>query len=912
MLVDPHINEESQKGSDLSLDNPLSQNPESVWGRFFRNAELERTIENDISRLCAVFGSFFQSPICQAMLRRILLLWSLKHPAHGYQQGMHELLGPLIYVLHVDVLHLLHVKNLYEDLFDDRFEDLQLYGCSPSPRKRSCRQTNETISTGKQTKDKEDLGSSQSIPSAANKGDETTVERPKITCGFNDDVKSLVLASDAYGTEGELGALLSLRFMEHDAYCMFDSLLSGEGGAVAMANYFVNLPAATPRSGLPYVIEASNDIYHLLAVSDVSLYTYLAELGVEPQYFALRWLRMLFGREFSLEDLLHLWDAIFASPDDCLEPTVDHIFGNHMRHSPRSIFIVSIAVSMILHIRSALFASPTATSCLQKLLNFPQNADVHKLIEKASLLQELALDAKGFYPVHKEGSPGIESAISKKLSRRASTSPSRNNGHKATVVHRQCSGTCPSNKLQAPVPDSYWEQRWESSMLERENLQNLSYQGEESIGSKEVSNQYYTETNPSNLPVAQDSGDGNHSPPSPSLHMSGNRVSKLFQNTVKRKLLDEKPSHFGYGYENQEEIIEGTGSKQPHGDYSSETETERKTSVCVTKRNCNNEIPDHHSQTRKDGTYHTAVERSSSEEHFECKCSTSNNSEASSSPATESTTGMFGKASGKQMKDDATSEQNSEEAKKLKSPTAPFSWNFRWFWNFGRKNTNVSEKHSAKTSKTNQGNRVMDSSDTPDENETKAHEQNSKMVHSSRTDGDQASCASTSPKQEQAQEFPPTSPFLSGSTDIEGDEASCSSDTIRKGSDHTIVADSSSSLVNGRFEDQPSYVSDEISEENVVTDPFVESFSSSLLSNNREKGSLTNMQTLGQSMLKNIQVIESVFSQGHPAINNGEQPVTRTERSEQSSMNLLAEKGQAAALAALTELRKISNVLSQM
>lgn len=27
LLVDPHIMEESQKGSDLSMDNPLSQNP---------------------------------------------------------------------------------------------------------------------------------------------------------------------------------------------------------------------------------------------------------------------------------------------------------------------------------------------------------------------------------------------------------------------------------------------------------------------------------------------------------------------------------------------------------------------------------------------------------------------------------------------------------------------------------------------------------------------------------------------------------------------------------------------------------------------------------------------------------------------------------------------------------------------
>ncbi|PQQ20104.1 uncharacterized protein Pyn_02079 [Prunus yedoensis var. nudiflora] len=96
LLVDPHPKKDGSSSPDLSIDNPLSQNPDSTWGRFFRNAELEKMVDQDLSRLYPEHGSYFQTPGCQGMLRRILLLWCLRHPECGYRQGMHELLAPLI------------------------------------------------------------------------------------------------------------------------------------------------------------------------------------------------------------------------------------------------------------------------------------------------------------------------------------------------------------------------------------------------------------------------------------------------------------------------------------------------------------------------------------------------------------------------------------------------------------------------------------------------------------------------------------------------------------------------------------------------------------------------------------------------------------------------------------------------
>jgi TBC1 domain family member 5 len=46
--------------------------------------------------------------------------------------------------------------------------------------------------------------------------------------------------------------------------------------------------------------------------ADPELASYLSSNQIEPQIYGLKWIRLLFGREFGLEDTLVLWDAIFA------------------------------------------------------------------------------------------------------------------------------------------------------------------------------------------------------------------------------------------------------------------------------------------------------------------------------------------------------------------------------------------------------------------------------------------------------------------------------------------------------------------------------------------------------------------------------------------------------------------------
>ncbi|PRQ37183.1 putative Rab-GTPase-TBC domain-containing protein [Rosa chinensis] len=484
LLVDPP--KDGSSSPDLAMDNPLSQNPESTWGRFFRNAELEKMVDQDLSRLYPEHGSYFQTPGCQGMLRRILLLWCLRHPECGYRQGMHELLAPLLYVLHVDVEGLSQVRKLYEDHFTDKFDDLS-YHENDSTYNFDLKNLPDSM---------EDEDSLQGDASKVKSLDELD---PKI--------QTIVMLSDAYGAEGELGIVLSEKFMEHDAYCMFDALMSGVNGSVSMAEFFSPSPAVGSQTSLPPVIEASAALYHLLSLVDSSLHSHLVELGVEPQYFALRWLRVLFGREFSLANLLIIWDEIFLSDNRKLDKGGEDDAGSgfSILSSPRGAFISALAVSMLLHLRSSLLATENATACLQRLLNFPENIDLKKLIQKATSLQALALENNSSSSFPSYMGP-YEHSKSKAV-----------RGHSLSI-----DSVSPKTPLSL-VNESYWEEKWRVLHREEELRQDILKQ--------QVPSQKKRWTEKVKLSLSR-----SESAPSPAKCENGKKTPRF---AVRRKLLED-------------------------------------------------------------------------------------------------------------------------------------------------------------------------------------------------------------------------------------------------------------------------------------------------------------------------------------------------------------------------------------
>ncbi|CAM6007402.1 unnamed protein product [Sphagnum balticum] len=449
LLVDPHLMEDCQTQAQLNQDNPLSLDPESVWGQYFRNTELERTIDKDLMRLYPENGSFFQSPGCQAILRRILLVWSLIHPESSYRQGMHELLAPLAYVLHVDVNHLQHIKYQCEDRFDDPFDRFSAPWTTIMERSAN-------VSIPGPAGGKETLSS--------NSNTEGTCCEP---FGDDEDMQAIILGSDNYGAEGELGALLSSRFLEHDAYCMFDALLSGQKGAVVMANYFLTSSGPSSFGGNPPVLEASDAIYGALAAVDKPLYMHLVELGIEPQYFTLRWVRLLFGREFLLENLLLLWDAIFSASNTPISSGVEQEdFSSNIQYSARSAFISSLAVAMLLYVRPVLLASPDAAGCLKRLLNYPQISDIRNLIETAKFLQPL-VQATARTPVPSVPRTVCTPEKKRTLKHSISGSISPPSGQSVLLAFQEQSIPCSPDFLRMSLPDGYWEEKWTHSILQK-------------------------------------------------------------------------------------------------------------------------------------------------------------------------------------------------------------------------------------------------------------------------------------------------------------------------------------------------------------------------------------------------------------------------------------------------------------
>ncbi|KAF9069930.1 rab-GTPase-TBC domain-containing protein [Rhodocollybia butyracea] len=105
----------------------------------------------------------------------------------------------------------------------------------------------------------------------------------------------------------------------------------------------------------PYIapiVQDCNEIQStLLHTTDPLLWKHLQSSGLEPQIYGIRWLRLLFTREFSMPDAMRLWDVLFAC-----DPTLD--------------VVPWICVAMLIRIRNVLIPSDYTTQ-LTTVLRYP-------------------------------------------------------------------------------------------------------------------------------------------------------------------------------------------------------------------------------------------------------------------------------------------------------------------------------------------------------------------------------------------------------------------------------------------------------------------------------------------------------------------------------------------------------------
>ena len=128
-------------------------------------------------------------------------------------------------------------------------------------------------------------------------------------------------------------ALLCLEhdYVEHDAFTLFSTVMRTVKSFYETGNG--NEPASSGLLNNSPIVERSKRIHeHYLHQTDPELAEHLTAVEVLPQIFLIRWVRLIFGREFPFEDVLALWDMIFAE-----DPGLD--------------LIDLVSVSMLLRIR---------------------------------------------------------------------------------------------------------------------------------------------------------------------------------------------------------------------------------------------------------------------------------------------------------------------------------------------------------------------------------------------------------------------------------------------------------------------------------------------------------------------------------------------------------------------------------
>lgn len=115
-ILDPHSLLVAEK-----RDNPLSQSKDSVWNQHFRDTELCNLIRQDVVRTNPNVD-FYRKDDIQEIMIDILFCYAREYPAVCYRQGMHEILAPLIFVLHSDHQNLAHIQEETEISLDSTLE----------------------------------------------------------------------------------------------------------------------------------------------------------------------------------------------------------------------------------------------------------------------------------------------------------------------------------------------------------------------------------------------------------------------------------------------------------------------------------------------------------------------------------------------------------------------------------------------------------------------------------------------------------------------------------------------------------------------------------------------------------------------------------------------------------------------
>ncbi|KAL8903766.1 MAG: hypothetical protein Q9207_003726 [Kuettlingeria erythrocarpa] len=176
---------------------------------------------------------------------------------------------------------------------------------------------------------------------------------------------------------------LNPRFVEEDTFTLFGIIMQTVKSFYETGTATQTTPSPT-ASNSP-IVERSRRVHEVyLRQADPDLADHLSAIGILPQIFLIRWMRLLFGREFPLEDVLTVWDTLFAE-----DPILD--------------LVDLVCVSMLLRVRWQLLTADYSEA-LTLLLRYPVPASPNgppTLVLDALYLRQNLMEGGGAQIVNK-------------------------------------------------------------------------------------------------------------------------------------------------------------------------------------------------------------------------------------------------------------------------------------------------------------------------------------------------------------------------------------------------------------------------------------------------------------------------------------------------------------------------------
>ncbi|KAI2639719.1 RabGAP/TBC [Hypomontagnella submonticulosa] len=154
--------------------------------------------------------------------------------------------------------------------------------------------------------------------------------------------------------------ILDASFIEHDAFTLFSKVMEHAKSFYEVGETTADVPLTTfdPQPPISSIVERSQHIHEIcLYKVDPELSTHLKNIEILPQVFLIRWIRLLFSREFPFDQMLVLWDTLFS-----VDPTFR--------------LIDLVCTSMLIRVRWDLL-NADYTVALQLLLKYPPPQPPH-------------------------------------------------------------------------------------------------------------------------------------------------------------------------------------------------------------------------------------------------------------------------------------------------------------------------------------------------------------------------------------------------------------------------------------------------------------------------------------------------------------------------------------------------------